>query len=244
MDNKLTSAIHKEAMRVFPQEACGVVVAKGKKSVVVPCKNIAEDPERYFVIDPVEYAKACKLGEVIAVWHTHPNGTSDASGADLVGCESTAMEWIIIGFKKAEDEFVFEDPKSFHPTGVVVPYIGRPYITGVQDCFSLMSDYYNREFGIRLGKYIYAERWWEQGKSLFADNFLSEGFNKLINEEPQVGDCFLIQCGARVPNHIAIYMGDDKILHHCIERLSRIDVYGGGYWQKHTTHHIRHKSKC
>ena len=244
MDSRLLKAMQDEAKRVYPQEACGVVVADGKRPVLVGCTNVAEDPNDFFVISPVEYAKAGKVGDIIAIWHSHPERTSDPSGADVAGCESTALDWIIVGLKKQDDEFVFEEPKTIKPTGIETPYVGRPYIVGAYDCYSLVRDYYAREFGIELNYYLHTEKWWEEGKNMFVDNFKVEGFITLINEEPQVGDCFLLQCGSSVPNHAVIYLGDDKILHHCYDRLSRIDIYGGGYWYKHTTHHLRHKSKC
>jgi cell wall-associated NlpC family hydrolase len=49
--------------------------------------------------------------------------------------------------------------------------------------------------------------------------------------------------GSGNPNHIAVYIGNEMILHHGHGRLSRRDIYGG-FWQKHTTHHLRHKTKC
>jgi len=58
-------------------------------------------------------------------------------------------------------------------------------------------------------------------------------------DELKVGDCFLMQVASPVPNHAAIYLGDGLILHHLQGRLSSRDVYGG-YWQKVTTHILRH----
>lgn len=244
MDSRILTAIHEEAIRVFPNEACGVIVAQGKRGVVIPCKNISEEPTKFFVMDPMDYARAANNGDIVAIWHTHPNASSDASGTDLAGVESTALEWIIVGVRKAGDQFVFDKPKTYRPTGYEAPYLERPYLVGIYDCYSLVRDYYRREFGIELSQYLHSEKWWEEGKNLLVENFTAEGFVQLIGKEPQVGDLFFIQSGGEVPNHCAIYVGDDKILHHCFDRLSRLDVYGGGYWQKHTTHHLRHQTKC
>ncbi|WP_151202361.1 NlpC/P60 family protein, partial [Salmonella enterica] len=57
--------------------------------------------------------------------------------------------------------------------------------------------------------------------------------------EPQRGDVFFIQYG-KMPDHCAVYIGDGMILHHQIDRLSCRAYYGGMY-QKHTTHHLRHR---
>jgi cell wall-associated NlpC family hydrolase len=48
-----------------------------------------------------------------------------------------------------------------------------------------------------------------------------------------------MQVASPVPNHAAVYLGDGLILHHLQGRLSSRDVYGG-YWQKVTTHALRH----
>jgi hypothetical protein len=49
-----------------------------------------------------------------------------------------------------------------------------------------------------------------------------------------------MQVASPVPNHAAIYLDDGPILHHLQGRLSSRDVYGG-YWQKITTHTLRHQ---
>jgi len=61
--------------------------------------------------------------------------------------------------------------------------------------------------------------------------FLLQGFEQV--KEPQVGDVILISVGANVPNHAAIYVGDQMVLHHAPKRLSKRDLYDG-YWLKHT----------
>jgi cell wall-associated NlpC family hydrolase len=48
-----------------------------------------------------------------------------------------------------------------------------------------------------------------------------------------------MQVASPVPNHASVYLGDGLILHHLQGRLSSRDVYGG-YWQKVSTHALRH----
>ena len=55
------------------------------------------------------------------------------------------------------------------------------------------------------------------------------------------GDVLLMQIASPVPNHAAIYLDDGVIMQHVAGRLSSRDVYGG-YWAKHTTHVLRHRS--
>ena len=53
-------------------------------------------------------------------------------------------------------------------------------------------------------------------------------------------DVILLRVAAPVPNHAAIYLGDQVMLHHLQGRLSSRDVYGG-WWLQNTTHYLRHK---
>ncbi|MDW0377373.1 C40 family peptidase [Mannheimia haemolytica] len=46
--------------------------------------------------------------------------------------------------------------------------------------------------------------------------------------------------GADVPNHAAIYIGDQMVVHHSPNRLSKRDLYDG-YWLRHTHSIWRHK---
>ena len=73
--------------------------------------------------------------------------------------------------------------------------------------------------------------WWEDGGNLYLDNIETQGFEQV--KEPQIGDVILISVGANVPNHAAIYVGDQMVLHHAPKRLSKRDLYDG-YWLKHT----------
>ena len=78
------------AASVAPLEACGVVCS-GK---FWPCRNIADDPEQDFVMDPKDFAVAALRGAVTAVLHSHPMG-GPASAADLLACRGTRLPWHI-----------------------------------------------------------------------------------------------------------------------------------------------------
>lgn len=238
---ELVEVMRREGALAYPREACGVVVAVGKRSEVITCRNAAPN-DLQFMIHHDDHVAALKRGEIIAVWHTHPNMTPEPSEADLAGVETTAVPWFILGVRKGDGGFVFEGPSVTEPTGFAMPYIERPYVDGVFDCYSLVRDYYRREFGAILGDYPRVLSDGTRGNVAFADHYEAEGFVR-AEGEARVGDVFLIQTGGAVPTHVAIYIGNDQILHHCHGRLSRRDVYGG-YWLKHTTHHLRLKEKC
>ena len=93
-----------------------------------------------------------------------------------------------------------------------------------------------------LPDYQRFDEWWKRGENLYLDNFTHAGFDVASSDGLGEGDVLLMQVNSDVPNHAAIYLGDGLILHHLQGRLSSRDVYGG-YWQKITTHILRHQSQ-
>ena len=66
------------AFEMSPKEACGVVV----DGQYWRCRNIADNPENDFVLDPRDYATARTFGSIESIVHSHPQGGT-ASEADL-----------------------------------------------------------------------------------------------------------------------------------------------------------------
>ena len=121
--------------------------------------------------------------------------------------------------------------------------MGREFVHGVVDCYSLCRDWYGRERGLKLQDYDRRDQWWEHGQNLYLENFEKEGFHKIPVEQLQSGDALLMQLVSPVPNHAAIYLGDSQILHHVQGRLSSRDVYTlGGYYGMSTACALRHES--
>ena len=218
-----------------PKECCGVVcVVKGRRRYF-PCRNLAATPDEHFVMDPLDYAEAEDQGEVVAVIHSHPVSNPKPSEADLVACEKTGVPWHIINPLTEEWGYC-------EPSGHQLPYVGRQFAFGVVDCYTLVRDWYAREYGIELRDYDRRDKFWEHGENLYMDNFANEGFSEIPVADVQPGDLILMNVCSLVPNHAAIYLGDQLILHHVQQRLSSRDVYGGYYW-KNTACALRHESR-
>jgi proteasome lid subunit RPN8/RPN11 len=221
------------AERDYPRESCGVVcVVKGRRRYLA-CRNIAERNE-HFVIDPVDYAAAEDAGEVVAIVHSHCNLPPVPSQADRVGCESSGLPWVIVSWPSAQVQ-------QFTPCGYRAPLVGREFLHGVLDCYALVRDYYAEALGLVLTDYARDDEWWLKNQNLYLEHFEREGF-VVVTDAPRQHDAFLMQVASQVPNHAAVYLGEGVILHHVMGRLSSRDVYGG-WWQKVTTHHLRHRSK-
>jgi proteasome lid subunit RPN8/RPN11 len=218
----------------FPREACGLLAIHKGRETYVPCRNIGVGTDQ-FVIHPEDYVRADRLGEIVGVFHSHPNLTAEPSQADKVACEATALPWFIVSYPSGQWH-------EMQPSGYIAPLVGRAWAHGILDCYSVIRDWYRAERGIDLPNFDRFDEWWKRGQNLYLDNFGSAGFEALgavQSQDMDVGDVLLMQVASPVPNHAAIYLGDGLILHHLQGRLSSRDVYGG-YWQKITTHILRH----
>lgn len=231
----LLSEMIEHARQELPNESCGLVVASGKRHRLIRAKNIAAQPRVNFDLDPEAWLEVGESESVIAIYHSHPHTDAEPSMSDRVSCESTQLPWHIVNP-------VTEQHCLLTPVGYVAPYVGRPYLYGPLDCYSIIRDWYLNERCITLMDFKREVKFWEKGKNTFVDNIEACGFVQLQGQPPETGDLFIIQHGASVPNHIVLYVGDGKILHHVEGRLSKVDPFGG-VWQRHSTHHLRHMSR-
>lgn len=106
--------------------------------------------------------------------------------------------------------------------------IGREFKWGVSDCYTIVSDYYKSQLGITCGDIERGnEDWWLDYGNRFEQTYLDAGF--LLATYPQENDMLVMAINSKVPNHFAILLGDNMILHHLDKRLSCIEPLNGLY---------------
>lgn len=236
--------MREEAERRYPREACGFVIGRGKKAFFLPAANAASGTDQFF-IDHRSYAQAEDAGEILAIWHSHPECDATPSEADRAGCEASELPWLISPVRKTEEGFQHGDIEVLQPSGFEMPYVGRPYLFGTFDCYSLLTDFYRREYDIRLDgfQHLRIPQWWKSGDDILERNWASQGFVPVTDGTFKEGDALTFAMDSDVPNHVAVYVTGDIILHHLVNRLSRKETLGP-YWASRLKHHLRHISKC
>ena len=209
----------KHAKEQDPKESVGVLIVIKGKEQYYPCNNLSTYSQQCFILDPEDYVKADALGEITAIVHSHPVTPPSPSQADKVSCEQSGLKWHIVNPKT-------ETWGYCEPTGYKPPLIGRQWVWGVTDCWSLVRDYYKEQHNIQLLDY---ER--PTTPQDFLDNPLFEqyaertGFRQLNKDEKlQKGDVLLMSILHPTLNHVAIFLGDE-ILHHLADRLSTREPY-------------------
>jgi proteasome lid subunit RPN8/RPN11 len=233
-DTSKTAALE-HAREVAPHESVGLVaIVKGRERYF-PCRNMAATPDEHFVLDPVDFAAVEDKGDIVGVVHSHPETSPSPSGPDRVACEKSGLPWHIVNPYTMQWGYC-------QPEGFELPYVGREFVVGVVDCYTLCRDWYSRELGLSLRDYDRRDRFWLKGEDLYRDNFEREGFYEIPLQELKYGDAILMQLQAPLPNHAAVYLGDQMILHHVQGRLSSRDSFGS-YYLESTVTALRHESR-
>ncbi|HYG86993.1 MAG TPA: Mov34/MPN/PAD-1 family protein [Azospirillum sp.] len=228
LTSDIIAAAHAHALAEYPRESCGVVI-DGR---YVPMQNVADDPARDFRIAARAYAKVVRKAALIL--HSHPDGDPWPSKADMQGQLQTGKPW---GLFTCNGEACGE--VRLWGDGLPVPeLLGRPFVPGITDCYSLVRDYYRIERGIVLPEVPRDDQWWNAGENLYLDHLDAAGFRIVPESEIQPGDSFLACIRADVPNHAGVLVGADLILHHLANRLSRREPVGP--WLRKVHCWVRH----
>ncbi|MDR7875714.1 C40 family peptidase [Yersinia mollaretii] len=209
-------------------EVCGLIV---DGMSLVRCRNAHPTPERHFRISDDDWLNAEAAGEITAVFHSHPGQKLVLSGADRTGQLATGIDWWLASGGQL---------RKFRP---VAHLLGRTFIHGVMDCYTLFRDAYHL-CGIDLPDFERANGWWLRGENLYLKNMAANGFHPIEMQDIQPGDVFIRRAFPETdPCHAMIYLGDNTVLHHeTFGRLSRRDPLRPAYLR--LTHSVWRHEQC
>jgi cell wall-associated NlpC family hydrolase len=217
------------AKEQVPKESCGLIITSEDGYDFIKCENIHEEPEKHFKIDSSIMLKYSKV--IYSIFHSHiESNTPAVSLADIKLCES----WDCIGsivFLSERDNKLCSDLVFYGDKVIYNNLIGRPFYYNVFDCFTLIKDYYYTKLNISLD-YVYSDYgWWgetEHKDSLYLSEYTRLGLEEIdIRQDLKIGDILVMKLGrSKCLNHGAIYVGNNKIIHHLEGKLSCSEAFG------------------
>jgi len=233
--SQLVDDVKRHAEECMPRECCGLALLKKGRLLYQPCTNLASHAGQ-FALDPKAWAEAEDDPHVtiVGVCHSHVFIPPEPSAADRTECARSGLPWLIVNVPNGDHVQLEPDANA------ITPLLGRVFVHGVHDCYSVIRDYYSQRLGLDIPDFERGDQWWLHGGNLYLDGFEQAGFMR-VDDAPRAHDVLLMQVASPVPNHAAIMQPDGTIIQHCAGRLSSCDVYGG-YWQKACTHVLRHQS--
>lgn len=226
MQPALLSIAQTYAEAAAPGESCGLILVESgsHKGDYKPVRNLATVPDR-FSIHPEDWADAEDYGRIAAIVHSHPTDCPEPSGADRMACDLSGLPWVIVSGSTWA---------TIQPEGR--PFERREFCWGLDDCYSLVRDWYRVMRGVVLPDFFRGPEFWTV-RDLFGEGMSRAGFS--IVTEPEPGDVllFAIRSGG-VPNHCAVYLGNGQMLHHLPGRLSIAEPIGA--WAQSLAYTVRH----
>lgn len=200
------------AIAAWPNE-CGGLVIDGK---FVSFPNVAAEPQDFFRLPDNAWPVDGRVVDGVLHSHCSPKHGIEPSAEDMKCQMSTGVPW---GIVLTTNEHC-SDTVWFGDHLLDEPLIGRHYLHGVRDCYSVIRGYYWQERKIKLLDFPREDNWWMNGQSLYLDGFGTTGFRQIRQADAMVGDVALIALRSGVPNHAAVVLSNNLMLHHPQNRLS------------------------
>jgi proteasome lid subunit RPN8/RPN11 len=245
------------ARSVYPEESVGFVV-EGR---YVPVKNIAADPSAHreegcfcrlctFRVSASDTSRFLTIADMIL--HSHPDGPSAPSKRDMISQIESGVPWGIISL---DDERI-SDPVLWGDQLAIKPLLGRQFMHGISDCYSLIRDIFKtgkdelaatgitKEWPfdpIVLREVPRNDAWWEGDDDLYGLLPPSHGWSRVNSSDVRPGDTFLIKVRSKKFNHAGSLIGSNLIMHHLPGRMSRREP--AGLWARQAGQWLRYKGE-
>lgn len=217
-----------------PIEVCGFMCETYYEPQLYPCVNVAANPVDEFEISEDDHANCFKVGQPIAVYHSHPTNEAGFTDSDLANVEEVALPHYMYHVpSKTWHEYI---PKSYQ-----VKLEGRRFIWGFEDCYGICRHYYRQEHGLYLSDYDRDSDFSNAKTNSIMENFEREGFRVVPISQMRVGDGMLFDLKKRCPEHLGVYLGRNQFLHHKIGGLSHVDAFDE-HWVKGLVNAFRHRT--
>lgn len=239
MNTRIKNLIELTAKEKPNEEVCGFIFHNLNSLNFFPCTNIAKDKSMEFEISSDDYITCTKLGKILAIYHSHT--AQSPYGANLTPNDielAEVMELPVRVFSLAENKWGEYIPKEYK-----IPLVGEPFIWGEKDCFGLVRTFLRQEKGIYINDYDRDDSFQSSTNNQILDNIENEGYKDVGSTALlKKHDVLLFNSGRVNIQHMAIYMGNSRILHHPLNMLSNIEIMNQK-WHDRLRYVFRHKNE-
>jgi proteasome lid subunit RPN8/RPN11 len=220
MNNFIKAKIKEHALKDFPNECCGFICVNYLGDVtVLPCENKAVNKKGRFVIDPAMNIEAEKYGHIAAFYHSHVDefelpSNEKFSIQDLDCAYEACLPALLYVYP--QDTWFYHQPKTYKP----VPLIGRPFVWGIWDCYSLVREYQKIHKGLNMNYYFPPSEESINANFKYEEFVKNEPLEDVSLDELKEGDIILFKIKSQYINHSAVYLGGNEFLHQPINKSS------------------------
>ncbi len=198
-------AIREHTLRCYPEEMCGIL----SEGNFIPLQNASSDPTEAFKIlskDLIKY-----IGKIDAIVHSHcyrkdrPSifDIRTPSLQDMKEQKLSGVPWLIVGTEGQNVLDPLEIPRI--PSNEL---LDRRFIWFINDCYTLVQDYYLFYLGIELpeAKVESDYRELRHYDRTFEPYIAEYGFYEIPGiDDMQNGDLILLNNGIASQNHLGVY---------------------------------------
>lgn len=219
------------AVREYPNECVGFVV----DGHYVPQINKADDTTNDFAVDNAVF-RALKP-EAIIHSHIYPHMKLVPTKSDMRGQMDTGIPWgITLASHEGATPILWWGDHLLSSS-----LIGRQFVSGVFDCFSLARAYFKQRLDVYVRDFPRDEDWDRtEDRVLIEDNFARLGFVPVDRATARPHDVLLIGIPMKGPaNHIAVLDEEGLMVHHLRDQLSRREPWTNE-WRHVTKQVIRY----
>lgn len=210
-------------------ECCGLITLSKGEYEYHPVENVHPKPEESFRFDKQTNADVSRKKSIVAYCHSHPHGPQVPSQHDTEAQARIGKPAVIVARNPATGVI---DLFSFGDHLLEAPLDQRDFRYNVFDCLSALRSWVWQNEGRYMPPAFSEDGWWLVGKDSFAElpnnlnlydkNFARYGYreftvdldNPASKYAPKIGDVLMMQLGAPVVNHVAVYVGNNLIYHH------------------------------